>query len=105
MYNKKECGLELLKKQFKGMCVEVSLNTHTHNNNLMVTYSYENFDCDDGESVLCLFDSQDETLNTRIQKDLILEVNHLSEDLYRDVISIHTKDFILSVTTLETRYQ
>jgi hypothetical protein len=35
--------------------------------------------------------------------DTIIEVNHLSDDIYKDVISIHTKDFILSVTTLESK--
>jgi hypothetical protein len=100
---KEKCGLELLKRQFEGMCCGVSLNTHTHNNNLMVTFCYESFDCDIGKFKLCLFDSNDETLHTILDNDIIIEVNHLSDDIYKDVISIHTKDFILSVTTLESK--
>jgi hypothetical protein len=98
----KECSLRKL-SQFLGMRVEVSINTHTHNNNLMCTYFYESFDFDAGEFILCLFDKKDETLNTRINNELILEVKNLTEDLYDDVIHIYTNDFILSITTLEQK--
>lgn len=89
----KESSLNRL-KVFLGMKCEVSYNAHTHNNNVMCTYTYENFNYDQGEHILCLFDASDETLNTRIDEDLILEVKNLNEDIYRDVVDIYTKDFI-----------
>ena len=96
-----ECSLELLKR-YIGMRCEITINTHTHDNKVMATYTYEKFDCDIGNFILCLFDSKDGTLNTRINNDLILEIRNNCEDVYDDVVHIYTEDFILSVTTLES---
>jgi hypothetical protein len=98
----KECGLNRM-REFVGMRCEVSINAHTHDNKVMTTYAYEEFDFDNGEFVLCLFDSRDESLNTRISKELIIGVFNLDNDVYNDVVHIYTKDFILSVTTLESK--
>lgn len=96
----KECNLNRL-SQFQNMCCEVSINAHTHDNKMMATYTYDSFDFENNDFILCLFDSKDESLNTRIDKSLIIGVFNLDEDVYHDVISVYTNDFILSVTTLE----
>jgi hypothetical protein len=96
----RKCELKKL-QQFQGHRVEVSFNTHTHDNNVMVTFVYNNFDFDNGEYILCLFDSKDETLNARLEKNLITTVTNIDEDIYHDVVHIYTNNFILSITTLE----
>lgn len=98
----KICKLDLL-KQFHGLYCEVSFHTCSDNNNLFCNHIYNCFDFNISNDKLSLFDSLDETINIWLDNELILEVSHLTDDLYDDVISIYTKDFILSVTTLETR--
>lgn len=98
-----ECGLSKL-NQFLDMKCEVSFNFHTHNNNFMGTYVYNCFNYKEEESAMFIFDSNDETLNTRLEKNIIQKIYNLrDDDLYNDVVSIYTDDFIISITTLEQK--
>jgi hypothetical protein len=98
----KECELNQLLK-FLNMRCEVSINFHNTNNNFMSTYVYESLDCDIGKFILCLFDGRNQTLNTRINNELILEVRNNFEDVYDDVVHIYTENFILSITKLDQK--
>ena len=85
---------------------ECQVSLHTRIGSVVIsTYTHKCFDYEIDEDNIYLKDLMNGQNDIFTELDSIIEVENLCDDVYRDAVSIITKEFIVSVCCLEERPQ
>ena len=89
--------------QFVNMKCEVSFHSLL-DNVLSATFIYNSFSYQLIDNCITLLDQKDNDCTTSILLDEIILVKNLGGEVYDDVVSLKTTDYIINVCTTETKF-
>ncbi len=93
-------NFNLLNRFVERKCV-VSFHSLLENGLIFATYVYESFYYEIDSDCICLEDYTEEESNTSIELSKVIAVTNLTSDIYRDVVSFKTDNYMIDVCLLE----